>query len=68
MTMQELSPDERALVESGAATLTEILDAKRHLADAWLDEQIEAMRQREYDRTHCPVCGADINADPGHCT
>ncbi len=62
-----LTESERGLIEGGAATFAEVMEGRRLLQQAKERELAEAAAVREYDDTHCGVCGADVREEPGHC-
>lgn len=62
-----LTESERSLIESGTVTYAEVMEGRRMSIEAKEEERREQAEVREWDRWHCPVCGADIREEPEHC-
>ena len=67
MGSHPLSESESSLIESGAVTLADVIEGREMLAAAVAAEEGESREVTAWDRTHCPVCGANVLASPEHC-
>lgn len=67
MTEYPLTESERGLIEGGAANWADIMEGRRLLRMAIDREFAEAAAVRQWDDSHCGICGAVLTEEPNHC-